>query len=81
MTNEEQLADLKQFIATTISQQTAHLASKADLVDLERRMTKRMDEQFAAIADTLTEVVEALDAAEELEDHARRLVRLEQRTA
>jgi hypothetical protein len=42
--NEDVIADFKQFIAATVSQATAHLATKDDLVALEQRMDTRFTE-------------------------------------
>jgi hypothetical protein len=101
MTNEELFQDLKQFITATVSQQTAHLATKADidgvvqridlievkmatkedLKDTEHRLSEKMDRVQDAIAETLTKAVEAVDTTKKVEDHERRLTRLEHRTA
>ncbi len=55
--NGEQLDDLKQFFATTVSQATAARATKDDLQnaihELSTRMDGRFDETLAAIAETV----------------------------
>jgi response regulator RpfG family c-di-GMP phosphodiesterase len=43
MTNEELFTDLKQFIEATVSQQTAHLATKDDLADVRQNMATKDD--------------------------------------
>ena len=73
MTDEDLLADLKQFIAATVSQATADLAT--DLAELKHTMNQRFDELG-------TQVTTIADAhAEQLADHERRLTRLEHRPA
>lgn len=60
MTNEELLQDLKQFITATVSQQTAHLATKDDVADLKgdiNRLELRMDQTETK----LDQVIERLD--------------------
>lgn len=89
MTNEELFQDLKQFITATVSQQMAHVATKDDIQDvrsdvegLSRRLTaveSKLDQVQDAIADTLTQAAEATDAT--LQDHDKRLRRLEHRAA
>ena len=85
MTNEELLNDLKQFIATTVSQQTAGLATKDDIKSLRdelkgeiRSVDQKVDAIQDAVAEALTQTNEALDAT--VQDHERRLKRLEHRT-
>jgi len=84
--DEDVISDLKQFIAATVSQATAHLASKDDLrveinglqgrVDgLRGEINRRFDDQDAK----LTTIADA--HAETLEDHEQRISNLEHRTA
>lgn len=79
MTNEELFTDLKQFIEATMSQQTAHLATKDDLdskiEDLERRLTAKIDN----LEEKLDTVQDAI--ADTVQDHEQRLHRLEKRAA
>lgn len=83
--NEDQIADLKQFISATISQQISlHLAEqtdtlRGDMTTLEQRLGKRIDNLSAFVA-------EALDAANDqneatLKDHEHRITRLEHKAA
>ena len=65
--NEEQLEDLKRFIANTVSQ---------GVTASEERLTKEMHEGFAGIGDALGSHIEATD--EQLANHEHRLTNLEQ---
>lgn len=91
MTNEELLADLKQFIEATVSQQMSQFATKEDLAelatkddlegikqqitDVEQRLGRRID----TLDEKLDEVQDAV--ADTVQDHEQRLRRLEKRTA
>ena len=77
--NEEVLADLKQFIAATVSQSTAELMTKVDHAASEARVLAELKLIQAAIADTLSTSNDANDARPD--DHESRLNRLEQRAA
>jgi peptidoglycan hydrolase CwlO-like protein len=87
--NEEVIQDLKQFIEATVSQQMAGLATKEDVKALDAkidrvdakidRLDKKVDAIQDAIAETMTHANEAMDAT--LQDHERRLTRLEHRSA
>jgi hypothetical protein len=80
MTNEELFTDLKQFIEATVSQQTAHLDSRAD--GLEQRID-HVEQNLGARIDTLDEKIDTIqDAiADTVQDHEQRLRRLETKTA
>lgn len=59
MTNEEMVADLKQFIAVTVSQQ---IASQMKEIDLRfDRVEKRIDKLDKKIDDTKQELVEGMN--------------------
>lgn len=85
--NDDQLNDLKQFVAATISQATANMATKDGLknlatkVDVEaikidfRRLEQKVDDGFAGIADA----VEDINARHD--NHEGRITRLEQQAA
>lgn len=98
--NEDVIADLKQFITTTVRQETASLATKDDLARLdvkidgvEQRLTakidgleqrlggleKKVDQIQAAIGEAMSNETERVDTR--LDDHDRRLRRLEHRAA
>lgn len=82
MTNEELFTDLKQFITTAISQQMAGMATKDDIADLRTEL-KTLDEKLDliqdAVAESLTHTTQVTNAT--LQDHERRLRRLEHRPA
>lgn len=88
MTNEELLADLKQFIEATVSQQMSQFATKEDLAELATKDDLKSEIQGAehrlgARIDVLDEKIDTIqDAiADTVQDHERRIRRLEQRTA
>lgn len=79
--NEDVIADLKQFIAATVTQQTTdlrlELSGKIDSTD--KKLSKKIDDLSAAVA-------EAIDKANEvtgvrLKNHEQRIVRLEKHAA
>jgi len=78
--NDDVIADLKQFISSTISQQTSDL--RADIAGLSEGITQldaRVDSLSSAVAESLDNTNEATDAL--LKDHAFRITKLEQKTA
>lgn len=85
--DEEVIADLKQFIAGAITQQTADLRHglyglQQDIQRLRQdiqKLDRKMDDGFAAIADILENVNNATEVR--LNNHERRLTRLEQKPA
>ena len=85
--DEEVIADLKQFIAGAITQQTADLRHglyglQQDIQRLRQdiqKLDRKMDDGFAAIADILENVHNATEVR--LNNHERRLTRLEQKPA
>ncbi|WP_329051243.1 hypothetical protein OG738_03825 [Amycolatopsis sp. NBC_01488] len=77
MTNEELFNDLKQFIATTVSQEVAGL--RTELKDDIKSLDQKVDAIQDAVAEALSQTNEALDAT--VQDHEQRLQRLEHRTA
>ena len=93
MTNEDLLNDLKQFIDAKFSQEIAHVVTKDDLKatreDLKSevdglRQELRATEQhltgrFDDVSEQLNEIQNAIGT--ELQDHERRLTRLEHRAA
>lgn len=66
--NEDVIADLKQFIATTVSQHTANMATKDDI-----ESTK--NEILEAIGETMSVNTNSTDT--QLQDHEQRIVELE----
>lgn len=86
MTNEELFQDLKQFITATVSQEVDGLRKelKTDIANLRTdiiRLDTKLNTIQDAIADTLTQVTEALDVTEQVHDHEQRLRRLEHQSA
>lgn len=76
MTNEDLLADLKQFISATVSQQLADVATKEDIGKITERldgmdrrfdaMEKRFDDtdlQLDAVQQAIGEAVERIESA------------------
>jgi len=78
--DEDQLGDLKQFIAATVSQATANMATKEDIAglatkeDLQKLSTKIDDLDLKV--DTISETLN-----EQHNEHEARLTKLEQQTA
>jgi hypothetical protein len=81
MTNEEMLADLKQFIATTVRQEVSGVEERlnAKVDGVEERLSTKIDDFQAAIGDALATESERVDAR--FDAHEQRLLRLERRTA
>lgn len=95
--DEDTITDLKQFITATVSQQTIELERSLDkkldekldqkldekldekLGAVERRITKKIDDLSAAVAEAMEANTTATD--ERLDNHEKRLVRLEHKTA
>jgi hypothetical protein len=69
--DEDTLNDLKQFIAATVSQATANMATKDDILLLSTQI-QDLDLKVDTIAETLNE---------HLDDHETRLTKLEQQPA
>ncbi len=74
------LNDLKQFIATTVSQATAGMATKDDIADLA---TKEDLQMLSTKIDDLELKVDTISEAlnDHLNDHETRLTKLEQQSA
>lgn len=88
MTIEEAIQDLKQYIDVSLKQRMVGLAAKDDLKALatkddlkalEERMASKEDlfESQRAIAETLTTAIDALAPKDQIDDHERRITRLE----
>jgi len=73
--NDDQLNDLKQFIASTVSQATANMATKDDVTRLEQKV----DDGFAGIAKTVEQITEQLNDRDKSVDQ--RFTKLEQHLA
>lgn len=95
--NDDVIANLKQFIAGAITQQTSDLRQdisgikeditsiKEDIVGIKtdlRALDQKVDDGFAAIAEILEDIHSGHDAHEaQIKDHAARIMRLEQKAA
>lgn len=84
--NDDTIADLKQFIATTVRQEMSGLATKDELAGLEDRLNAKVDGLSAKIDDLQASVAAALDATndevdKQLQDHEARITRLEHKAA
>jgi len=102
--NEDVIADLKQFIAATMSQQTAdittrvselttrvddiaaNMATKDDLADLDKKLSGKIDRLETKVDDIQSAIGDALDTSNDaihaqLQDHERRITRLEPKHA
>jgi len=77
MNDDDTIQDLKQFIAVTVTQATSHLATKEDIIDT--KIDNRADEIMAAIGETMVQTNEEVDS--QLDDHSKRLTKLEQHLA
>lgn len=73
--NDDVIQDLKQFIAATVSQQTADLATKDDIARIERKI----DQVQTAVEDSVIGFTSAVD--DQVQDHEKRITRLEQKPA
>ena len=85
--DEDSLNDLKQFISTTISQQTSDLVARLDKVDVRldkvdvrlASVGQKIDDLSVSVTDALDNFDEATDT--QLKDHEKRIKRLEHKTA
>jgi uncharacterized coiled-coil protein SlyX len=70
---DDTIADLKQFIAATVSQNTAEIREDV------RRLDKKVDDISDSIAEAIHKTNETTDS--KLKNHEHRITRLEKRTA
>ena len=82
--NDDTVADLKQFITATITQQTADLATKDDLENLATkgdlsRVEQKVNQIQVAIDQSAIGYAAAID--EQVQEHEKRLGQLEQKAA
>lgn len=81
--NEEVVEDLKQFISSTVSQQTAEIHSDIERLDkkidgLDLKLSKKIDDLSDSVAEAIQISNDSTD--EQLENHEQRIIKLEQRT-
>ena len=75
-----QLNDLKQFIAATVSQASADMATKSDITNVATKEDiKRLEVKIEGIDLKVDTIAETLN--EHLNDHEERLTKLEQQVA
>lgn len=78
------IKDLKQFIVTTVEQKTAGLASKDDIASIIARLDEndlKQDEILNVIGEAMDRHDKALlSQASHIDDHERRILKLEKRT-
>lgn len=80
MTDEDIIADLKQFIAATVSQEVSRLDVRMDGLERHIRIVdKKIDDLSVFVFDALDNSNDATEA--KLKDHERRITHLEKRTA
>lgn len=77
--NEDVIQDLKQFISTTVSQQTSGLATKEDISDLDNKLSRKIDDLSDSVADALESGNEATEV--HISNHEKRITKLEQKLA
>lgn len=79
--NDDVIQDLKQFIASTVSQQISGLRIDIhnDMAQLEQRLTAKIDDLSLAVADALDNSNEA--AYLQFQNHEARITTLEQKAA
>ncbi|HSX29448.1 MAG TPA: hypothetical protein VLE73_02715 [Candidatus Saccharimonadales bacterium] len=90
--DEDTITDLKQFIASTVSQHTSGMRDsiigelRSDIAKLDSKIDNVEEKLEKKIDDLSTYVADALDTgneemAKKLDDHEHRIVRLEKRVA
>lgn len=94
--NEDQLNDLKQFIAATVSQATAGMATRDDVSQATAGMATKddvnsgltalrteMNQRFDEVQSSISDIIAATNDVidEQLTDHEQRLIKLEHQTA
>lgn len=79
--NEDTIADLKQFIATTVAQQTVAITNDIgkEIKNLDDRLSTKIDDLSRSVAEALDVSNEATD--QQVKDHDQRIMRLEQKAA
>lgn len=83
--NDDAIADLKQFIAATVSQMSVSLREeiKEDTLNLVReevaKLDAKMTDGFAGVADAIDTLAESIEPR--LDDHGARITKLEQQTS
>jgi hypothetical protein len=74
--NDDTIADLKQFIAATVSQEVARVNSRMD--KLEQNLNNKIDDLGAGIGDAIEELTAHVETR--LDNHETRISKLETQT-
>jgi uncharacterized coiled-coil protein SlyX len=78
--NDDTIQDLKQFIATTITQQTSEIVVRLDKVDMRLdKVEQKLEDISLSVAEAIENSNEATDT--QLKDHENRIVHLEHKIA
>lgn len=79
--DEDIINDLKQFITTTVSQQTSSMGEeiRAEITKLDIKLSSKIDELSDSVADALHSSNEITD--DQLKDHEQRIAKLEHKVA
>ena len=74
--NDDIIQDLKQFIATTVSQEVTEVRS--DIKALDNKLTTKIDDLSNSVADAIENTNVTADS--QLKEHEQRIARLEHKT-
>lgn len=83
--NDDTITDLKQFITTTVSQQGSELRdeiredTRNEIKKLDDKLSKKIDDLSAAVGEAIDVGNEAIET--QVQDHEKRLTRLERRAS
>lgn len=75
--NDDAINGLKQFIVTTVSQQTSDIHD--DIEKLDTKLSNKIDDLSASVAEAIDSTNDAADL--QLKDHERRISQLEEKAA
>jgi hypothetical protein len=75
--NEDIITDFKQFITSTIGQQISEV--KQDIENLDIKLSTKIDDLSESVAAAISSTDEVVD--EQLQDHDKRLTKLERKAA
>ena len=79
--DDDVIADLKQFIAATVSQQLELFSGeiRGEIRQLDEKLTAKIDDLSSSVGEAINTTNESADS--KLEDHEKRIKKLEQKTA
>lgn len=75
--NDDDMQDLKQFIATTVSQQTSDLSE--EIKNLDNKLTNQIENLSSSVAEAIDNTNEVVDI--QINDHEKRITHLEHKAA